>query len=470
MGLEIERKFLLANSEIVDFLQNEGVSFKRLEILQFYTKISKNEEIRYRSEGEKFYETVKTGFGLIREENEREISAAEFNEAKKRRIGDKIYKRRYLFRLNNNACNIDIFEADFSGLCTFEIEFKGALEAREFAPPKFLENFIKHDVTDEPRYKNKQIALFGDPEVKFDANFAIKTLSVCDVELNFPSNISCKDGARTLFFAVLLKINAAKDAYLTSGDDEALHDLRVNLRKTRSLIKIFSGVFDERLCERFLRNFKILADMTNQKRDLDVFYAFLKRQKRAVQIAEFIKDAGSLRGAQIAEAFKDEANVGFLRDWELFLREDSDFYDGALANSDLKRVCAQRSRALLVGLQRKIRALNEESANECFHKIRIELKRARYVFEYFAQIFSIYGLQKYASKLKSEQETFGALQDRDVWLEILAKMPAEIRADKLKTKIFKQIFSLREEILAHKLKFVRQTRKISRGLKVYYYI
>ena len=49
-------------------------------------------------------------------------------------------------------------------------------------------------------------------------------------------------------------------------------------------------------------------------------------------------------------------------------------------------------------------------------------------------------------------------------------MPAEIRADKLKTKIFKQIFNLREEILARKLKFVRQTRKISRGLKVYYYI
>ena len=54
MGLEIERKFLLKNSQILDFLKEAGVSFKHLEISQFYTKITQNEEIRFRSEEGKF--------------------------------------------------------------------------------------------------------------------------------------------------------------------------------------------------------------------------------------------------------------------------------------------------------------------------------------------------------------------------------------------------------------------------------
>ena len=70
MGLEIERKFLLKNSQILDFLKDAGVVFKHLEISQLYTKITQNEEIRFRSEEDKFIKTIKVGKDLIREENE----------------------------------------------------------------------------------------------------------------------------------------------------------------------------------------------------------------------------------------------------------------------------------------------------------------------------------------------------------------------------------------------------------------
>ena len=61
MGLEIERKFLLKNSQILDFLKEAGVVFKHLKISQFYTKITQNEEIRFRSEEDKFIKTIKVG-------------------------------------------------------------------------------------------------------------------------------------------------------------------------------------------------------------------------------------------------------------------------------------------------------------------------------------------------------------------------------------------------------------------------
>ena len=90
MSLEIERKFLLKNSQILDFLKEAGVVFKHLEISQFYTKITQNKEIRFRSEEDKFIKTVKIGKGLIREENEEFCEKAEFKKALKSRIGSVI--------------------------------------------------------------------------------------------------------------------------------------------------------------------------------------------------------------------------------------------------------------------------------------------------------------------------------------------------------------------------------------------
>ena len=110
MGLEIERKFLLKNSQILDFLKEAGVVFKHLEISQFYTKITQNEEIRFRSEEGKFIKTIKVGKDLIREENEEFCEKVEFKKALKNRIGRVITKDRYIFRLNNNPCNIDVFK------------------------------------------------------------------------------------------------------------------------------------------------------------------------------------------------------------------------------------------------------------------------------------------------------------------------------------------------------------------------
>ncbi|WP_249291623.1 CHAD domain-containing protein [Campylobacter curvus] len=468
VGLEIERKFLLKNSQILEFLSTEGVSFKRLEILQFYTKITDNEEVRYRSEDAKFIKTIKIGKDLVREENECECDKKEFKNAFKSHIGAPIYKDRYLFKLNNNPCNIDVFKGAQEGLCTLEVEFKDEAEAVYFNLPKFLRNFIEADVTCDQRYKNKYIALHGNAAENFDANAAFRVIKEHDIELNFMPNIKAADALRVLFFKILKIIEDHKSGYLKGGDDEALHQLRVNLRKTRSLLKSFEGVFDERVSGFFSEKFKILANSTNKKRDLDVFLEFLKTQKNADELVYLVSKARDVEHENVKKHLNDESNTDFLREWELFLAEESDFYKAKLANAALARLAAYRIRSQLVSIERKIWVLSDESVNENFHKIRIDFKRLRYVLESFSGVFEIAGFKKYQNRLKLMQELFGELQDRDVWLEILDKIPQSEPSSKIQNKIYKQIYKLREEILKKRVKFIRQTRKISRNLKIYY--
>ena len=467
VSLEIERKFLLKNSQILDFLKEAGVVFKHLEISQFYTKITQNEEIRFRSEEDKFIKTVKIGKDLIREENEEFCEKAEFKKALKNRIGSVILKDRYTFKLNNNPCNIDVFKDDLNGLCTFEIEFSDENEAVFFKLPPFLENFCLSDVTCDKRYKNKFLAIHANENEQIDYKRAYKIIKEKEILLNFAANLKSGEALRALFLSIFKEIKRLKSDYLKDHDEEILHNLRVNLRKVRSILKIFSGVFDEKVTLFFGENFKMLANSTNKKRDLDVFLSFLNEQKHAYEPIYFVQKALDLEYENVKSYLGDEENYAFLKEWEIFLNE-GEFYKSKLFDVSLSRLGSFKLRTLLVLAQKRLKSLNQDCPNESFHDLRIELKKMRYTYEFLCEIFYFEGLKKYEEKLKQMQENFGNLQDYDVWLGILKRLPEMPGKERLESKIYKQIYKSREEILKKRLKFIKATRKISRNLKIYY--
>ena len=467
MGLEIERKFLLKNSQILDFLKEAGVVFKHLEISQFYTKITQNEEIRFRSEEGKFIKTIKVGKDLIREENEEFCEKAEFKKALKNRIGRVITKDRYIFRLNNNPCNIDVFKDGLNGLCTFEIEFSDENEAVYFKLPPFLEQFCQADVTCDKRYKNKFLAIHANENEQIDYKRAYAVFKNKEISPNFTANLKSGEALRALFLSIYKEIKRLKSDYLQDHDEEILHSLRVNLRKVRSLLKIFNGVFDEKVTLFFGENFKILANSTNKKRDLDIFLGFLSEQKHANELIYFVQKALNLEYENVKSYLGDEENYAFLKEWEIFLNE-GEFYRSKLFDVSLSRLGSFKLRTLLVLAQKRLKSLDQDCPNESFHKIRIELKKVRYTYEFLSEIFYFDGLKKYEERLKDMQEIFGALQDYDVWLGILERLPEAAGKEKLESKIYKQIYKTREEILKKRLKFIKATRKISRNLKIYY--
>ena len=467
MGLEIERKFLLKNSQILDFLKEAGLVFKHLEISQFYTKITQNEEIRFRSEEGKFIKTIKVGKDLIREENEEFCEKAEFKKALKNHIGRVITKDRYIFRLNNNPCNIDVFKDDLNGLCTFEIEFADENEAVYFKLPAFLEQFCQADVTCDKRYKNKFLAIHANENEQIDYKRAYNVFKNKEISPNFAANLKSGEALRTLFLSIFKEIKRLKSDYLQDHDEEILHNLRVNLRKIRSLLKIFNGVFDEKVTLFFGENFKILANSTNKKRDLDIFLGFLSEQKHANELIYFVQKALNLEYENVKSYLSDEENYAFLKEWEIFLNE-GEFYRSKLFDVSLSRLGSFKLRTLLVLAQKRLKSLDQDCPNESFHKIRIELKKVRYTYEFLSEIFYFDGLKKYEERLKDMQEIFGALQDYDVWLGILERLPVAAGKEKLESKIYKQIYKTREEILKKRLKFIKATRKISRNLKIYY--
>ncbi len=153
-GVEIERKFL------VEQLPAGLDTHLHDEIEQGYVALDGQTEVRIRRYGDQMFLTVKSGGGQVRLEEEFEIDPRRFRALWPVTEGRRIQKTRYLVPAPDGlTIELDIYHGQLAGLVTAEIEFETPDAAAAFSAPAWL----GRDVTDEPQYKNKQLATRGLP-------------------------------------------------------------------------------------------------------------------------------------------------------------------------------------------------------------------------------------------------------------------------------------------------------------------
>lgn len=146
---EIERKWLIDKKSIPDIL----IPYSYKNIVQFYTETG----VRYRLTEDvdlniKYYKTEKFGEGLVRVENECEITAEEYDlamEAQGEHIP--ITKIRYSIKHYNHVIELDEFD---TGECYAEIEFCSEQEALNF---NTLPEWFGVEVTNDKHHSNFNI-------------------------------------------------------------------------------------------------------------------------------------------------------------------------------------------------------------------------------------------------------------------------------------------------------------------------
>jgi adenylate cyclase len=145
---EIERKWLLPDSPDLS-------GCKRARIIQGYLAVAPDTtEIRLRKKGRKYFETVKRGRGLRREEREVQITRKQFKSLWPATLGRRLEKVRYTLKWQAKEIEVDVYEKRLNGLRVAEVEFKSRKEADAFSPPEWF----GEEVTRDKRYKNVNLA------------------------------------------------------------------------------------------------------------------------------------------------------------------------------------------------------------------------------------------------------------------------------------------------------------------------
>ena len=155
---EIERKYLIDLTN----LPFNPECYNKKELLQSYITIKP--EIRLRkisiNGNTEYIMTLKTDGNLERGEYEYILSEEEYQNLFSNVNIRSIYKTRYVINLNETINELDIFHDHLKPLVMCEVEFESLMKANEFEPP----TWFGKAVTDDPRYKNKYLALNGIPK------------------------------------------------------------------------------------------------------------------------------------------------------------------------------------------------------------------------------------------------------------------------------------------------------------------
>ena len=153
-GTEIERKFVL------DRRPDGALAGAGTRITQAYL-FTEGGELRIRRSGSLHQVAVKSEGGLERHEWETEIPGWVFDLLSAKAVGRVVDKTRYVVPHGRHELEVDVYRGPLDGLVTMECEFEDREQATAFTLPDWAS--AARDVTEDPAYKNKNLAVSGRP-------------------------------------------------------------------------------------------------------------------------------------------------------------------------------------------------------------------------------------------------------------------------------------------------------------------
>ncbi|MFO7655204.1 MAG: CHAD domain-containing protein [Candidatus Krumholzibacteriia bacterium] len=205
-------------------------------------------------------------------------------------------------------------------------------------------------------------------------------------------------------------------------DVEFLHDFRVAVRRTRSLLSSVQGVYPPESIEPFTRDFRELGRLTGPLRDLDVFLLRDEEYERLLPgslrpglgplFARLVRSRQAARD-ELMVAFDGPAYRGLLSRWQRFLSRAGQLELGESPRSGLT---AAELAGWAIGkhhrrLVAKGRAITPRSPDDDLHALRIEGKKLRYLLEFFGSLYPGGAHGKLVKHLKALQDELGELND-----------------------------------------------------------
>ncbi|HEY2436233.1 MAG TPA: CHAD domain-containing protein [Solirubrobacteraceae bacterium] len=259
-----------------------------------------------------------------------------------------------------------------------------------------------------------------------------------DVELSFeqPADAAAAQVLRTLLATIEANLHGA----IEEPGSEALHDLRVAVRRSRSVQRELKGAFPAVELTHFRKGFRWLQALTGPARDIDVYVQGFDQLRGLVPEAmreELEPLLDVLRGhraqarEEMADGLRSERFTTLMSEWAELLellpsmpvadRPDAKLPIGELTGNRIAKVY---KRMMKMGAR-----IGPESPPEAYHELRKKGKELRYLLELFgAPLYPSNVVKPMIKSLKGLQDMLGRHQDRQVQQAMLRSLSDELAA------------------------------------------
>ena len=242
------------------------------------------------------------------------------------------------------------------------------------------------------------------------------------------------DGFRAVLLNLLDTMQDNWQGTIHDLDTEFLHDLRVAVRRTRSIIGQAKRVLPESLRARYRDDFAWLAGATGPTRDLDAYALEWPRYVAELPVADttalqpvldhIVRHRGAAHAALVS-VLQSERAIALLAGWRIALAMEP-VEQPSQAEESLGRAIAKRFRQAHHTVVHQGRLINAESPAEHLHDLRKDTKKLRYLVECFATAMPGKLRRRFVMQLKGLQDNLGQHQDAEVHAVELAAVAAEL--------------------------------------------
>jgi len=228
---------------------------------------------------------------------------------------------------------------------------------------------------------------------------------------------------RYLFQVMQANESGLRDAI----DTEFLHDYRVAIRRTRSLLGQIKHIFPARRQVYFKREFYWLGQITGPTRDLDVYLlkfdayrqALPKEiQKHIASFHLFLERHWKIEHARLCCELDSKRYQKLIKEWHDTLDNENIRWSQAVAsletinaNKPVRQIAGKRIVKLYKRILQEGNSITLESRDEDLHELRKTCKKFRYMVEFFHDFYPEVAVRNLLKAIKQLQDHLGDFQD-----------------------------------------------------------
>ena len=243
--------------------------------------------------------------------------------------------------------------------------------------------------------------------------------------VDIKARATAAEAFRHSVLSALRQVAGNGEVVTETNDLEAVHQMRVGLRRLRAAMTAFAPMVQDEAFERLKAEVKWLAGGLDAARDIDVFRqtTFAATPVGAKGRAAFLKRLIAAEADALVVAREAMASPAYAR----LLLDAAEWAEIGAWTRDPVRQAHARRRADAFAAEtleklfrkvlkrgRKLAALSPEKR----HRLRLRIKALRYAAEFFAGAFPRRGHKRFAAALKGLQDALGELNDLHVGNEL----------------------------------------------------
>lgn len=233
-------------------------------------------------------------------------------------------------------------------------------------------------------------------------------------------------GTKVLIFQ-FVEFLKNKKIYNTSFSVEAVHDMRVAIRRMRVAGRVFEEFYEPEPFKRYRDHLKGMGARLGVVRDYDVFFEGLDHEELSNWLGEspvlgkfleILENKHAVAREDVRIFLKSSDFINFIEGVSEFLGNPNYRFhpkdtQATEVGSFIRKVLTKRMNTLF-----KYNAIIDDLSLQQYHRLRINAKKFRYALEFFAPVVGDKAAEA-IEKLKDLQDLLGEMNDNVVALEII---------------------------------------------------